>query len=201
MEPIRVDAVLLRGLLPDIKLAVGTTLLGRVLERHAAHGLLNLAGAVLVAELPDDVEAGQRLRLAVAEVGERVVLRVVGEAAPAAAGPQPPPTGQTPSVPLPLPGDAQAQVRIEAEAPEGGGPAGAARAVTVHYDSPALGRIEVRLALGAGGLVAGVGAGAGEPVRLAGAHADELRAALARAMRTPVDVHVGVRRERVDLRA
>jgi hypothetical protein len=201
MEPIRVDAVLLRGLLPDIKLAVGTTLLGRVLERHAAHGLLNLAGAVLVAELPDDVEAGQRLRLAVAEVGERVVLRVVGEAAPAAAAPQPPPAGQAPSVPLPLPGDAQAQVRIEAEAPDGGGPAGATRAVTVHYDSPTLGRIEVRLALGAGGLVAGVGAGAGEPVRLAGVHADELRAALARAMRTPVDVHVGVRRDRVDLRA
>jgi hypothetical protein len=196
MEPIRVDAVLLRGLLPDIKLAVGTTLPGRVLERHAAHGLLNLAGAVLVAELPDDVEAGQRLRLAVAEVGERVVLRVVGDA------PQPPPAAPHASAPLalPLPGEARAHVRVEAEAPEGG-PAGATRAVTVHYDSPALGRIDVRLALGATGLVVGVGAGAGEPVRLAGTHADELRAALARTMRAPVDVHVGVRRDRVDLRA
>jgi hypothetical protein len=196
MEPIRVDAVLLRGLLPEIKLAVGTTLLGRVLERHAQHGLLNLAGAVLVAELPDDVEAGRRLRLAVTEVGDRVVLRVVGDAPGA---PQSPAAAPPPTVPLPLPGDAQAHMRIEAEAPEGGA-AGTTRAVTVHYDSPTLGRIEVRLALGSGGLVAGVGAGAGEPVRLAGAHADELRAALARAMRTPVDVHVGVRRDRVDLR-
>jgi hypothetical protein len=200
MQPIQVDAVLLRGLLPDIRLTVGTTLLGRVLERHAQHGLLNLAGAVLVAELPEDVEAGQRLRLVVSEVGERVVLRVAGEAAAAPGAPQPPPAAQGPALPLPLPGDALAQVRIEAEAPEGG-PAGSTRAVTVHYDSPALGRIEVRLALGAGGLVAGVGAAAGEPVRLAGAHADELRAALSRAMRTPVDVHVGVRRDRVDLRA
>ncbi len=192
------DAVLLRGLLPDIKLAVGTQLLGRVLERHAQHGLLNLAGAVLVAELPDDVEAGQRLRLAVSDVGERVVLRVLGEAGGSA---QPPPAAHAPTVAVPLPGGAHAHVRVEAEAPEGGGPAGATRAVTVHYDSPALGRVEVRLALGAAGLVAGVGAGAGEPVRLAGEHAEELRAALARALRTQVDVHVGVRRDRIDLRA
>ena len=191
------DAVLLRGLLPDVKLAVGTMLAGRVLERHAAHGLLNLAGAVLVAELPDDVEAGQRLRLAVTEISDRVVLRVVGDAPP------PPPPGQAPPAPqlgLPLPGGEHARVRVEAEAPEGG-PAGTTRAVTVHYDSPALGRIELRLALGAGGLVVGVGAGEGAPVALAGEHAGELREALSRAMRTPVDVHVGVRRDRVDFRA
>jgi hypothetical protein len=73
--------------------------------------------------------------------------------------------------------------------------------VTVRYDSPSLGRLEVRLALGANGLVAGVGAGAGEPVALAGEHANDLRDALRRAMGVPVDVHVGLRRERVDFRA
>jgi hypothetical protein len=198
MEPIRVDAVLLRALLPDLRLAVGATLAGRVLERHAAHGLLNLAGAVLVAELPEDVQAGQRLRLAVSEVGaDRVVLRVVGDA-PAA--PPAHAAAPAPAFGLPLPGGASARARVEAEAPEPGA-GGPATAVTVHYDSPALGRIEVRLALGAGGLAAGVGAGAGEPVRLAGERAGELRAALQRALGRPVDVHVGVRRDRVDVRA
>jgi hypothetical protein len=176
-----------------------------VLERHAGHGLLNLAGAVLVAELPDDVEAGQRMRLAVQDVtADKVVLRVVGD--PSAAQPQQAPApnpgaASAQAVPLPLPGEAQAFIQAVADESAGNTAAGAAKAVTVRYDSPALGRLEVRLALGANGLVAGVGAGAGEPVQLAGEHAGELREALRRAMGVQVDVHVGLRRERVDLRA
>ena len=198
MDAIQVNAVLLRGMLPELKLTPGTTLMGRVLERHAGHGLLNLAGAVLVAQLPDEVEAGQRLRLAVQDVtAEHVVMRVVADA-PGQTPQQL--AAQQPGVPLPLPGAADARVLIVPDE-EAGTAAGGTRAVTVHYDSPALGRIELRLALGSTGLVAGVGAPAGQAVALAGEHAGELRAALARAMGRPVDVHVGVRRDRVDLRA
>jgi len=198
MDAIQVNAVLLRGMLPDLKLTPGTTLMGRVLERHAGHGLLNLGGAVLVARLPAEVQEGQRLRLAVQDVTpEHVVMRIVPEGA---ATSQPLATAPPPGAPLPLPGAPDARVQVVPDE-EAGTAAGDTRAVTVHYDSPALGRIELRLALGAGGLVAGVGAPAGRAVALAGEHAGELRAALGRAMGRPVDVHVGVRRDRVDLRA
>jgi hypothetical protein len=204
VDAIQVNAVLLRGILPDLRLTPGATLMGRVLERHAQHGLLNLAGAVLVAQLPDDVEAGARLRLAVQDVTpDHVVLRVVGEASAAAAPPAPPPAQGPAStaLPLPLPGGGQPHVQAVADESAGGTAAGGVKAVTVRYESPALGRLEVRLALGASGLVAGVGAGAGDPVTLAGAHAGELRTALARVTGVSVDVHVGLRRDRVDFRA
>jgi hypothetical protein len=213
MDAIQVNAVLLRGIFPDLPLTVGSTMVGRVLERHQAHGLLNLAGAVLVAELPENVEAGARLRLAVSEVtADRIALRITGEVgAQGAPAQQAAPQAQqaqlgTPvAVPVPAgaPGAeaAQAFVQAIAEEPGPGDPAGRTKAVTIRYDSPALGRIEVRLALGANGLVAGVGAQAGEPIELAGEHAGELRSALAGALGVPVDVHVGLRRERVDFRA
>jgi len=205
VDAIQVNAVLLRGLLPDLRLTPGTTLAGRIMERHGAHGLLNLAGAVLVAELPDDVPEGARLRLAVQDVGaERVVLRIVGEVPAGAAQPQapaPPPAAAGPIVPLPLPGGLEAHARVEGDGcGEGPGAAGT-RAVTVRYVSPTLGRFEVRLVLSPGGLAAGVTAPPGEGAALAGAHAEELRTALRGVLGTTVDVHVGERRDRVDVRA
>jgi hypothetical protein len=210
MEPIQVNAVLLRGLLPDLRLAPGTRLVGRVIERHGDHGLLNLAGAVLVARLPAGVEAGQRLRLAVAEVTpEQVVLRIVAETAPAPqAGPppRPPAPAGAPPIPLALPGGVDARVRVQVD-PDGAAP-GRARgardapaAVTVRYDSPRLGRIDVRLALSARGLDAGVAVPPGEAAALAGERAGALRDELRRTLGRPVEVHVGVRRDRVDVRA
>jgi hypothetical protein len=211
MDAIQVNAVLLRNLLPDLRLNVGSTFVGRIMERHMAHGLLNLGGTVLVAKLPEGVEAGARLRLAVSEVTpEHVVMRIIPDAG-GNAGPQQqlPAAPQTPpAVSVPLPDGSMAAMRLEVDADDtsgagllGEGPA--TKAVTVHYDSPTLGRVDVRLVLGPNGLVAGVGAAAGMPVQLAGQHADELRAGLSRAMGRPVDVHVGrrVEKARVDFRA
>jgi hypothetical protein len=209
VDAIQVNAVLLRGLLPDLRLTPGAMLAGRVMERHGAHGLLNLAGAVLVAELPADVPEGARLRLAVQDVGaERVVLRIVGDpsapVAPPAAQQQPAPqqgAQAAPVVALPLPGGMESHARVEADGGAGAGPDGeATRAVTVRYASPALGSFEVRLVLTATGLVAGVTAPPGEGVALAGAHAEELRAALRGVLGTTVEVHVGERRDRLDVR-
>src|SRR5258705_11308912 len=76
------ELVLLRSSLPDIPLRAGTLLHARVLERHGAHGIIDLAGAILTAELPDAAEPGARLRVRVAEAtGERLHLRM--EQAPA----------------------------------------------------------------------------------------------------------------------
>lgn len=198
MGPIQVDAVVLRGMLPDLVLRPGMLLAGRVLERHQGHGLLNLAGAVVVAELPDGVEAGARLRLAVQDIGEQVTLRVVPEAAPAAQQQHP---AAAAVAALPLPGGAHARVSVAGRDEEGDGAEGGARTVTLHYDSPELGRLELRLALAANGLVATVGAPTGAPTELAAEHAAELRAGLGRLLGRPVEVHVAPRRDQVDLRA
>ena len=208
MDAIQLNAVLLRNLLPDLKMTPGATFVGRIMERHQGHGLLNLGGTVLLAKLPEGVEAGARLRLAVSDVTpDHVVMQIVQDAGPAA--PQPgtlAAAAQAPSaVAVPLPDGSQAQMRLEVVEDEDplrpGGPS--TKAVTVHYDSPALGRVDVRLVLGPNGLVAGVGAAAGAPVQLAEQHVGELRAGLTRAMGQPVDVHVGRRTEkaRVDFRA
>src|SRR3954447_11328197 len=98
MDLLRVEAALLRAQLPDLVLRPGMTLPGRVMERHGQLGILMLAGRPLSAELPDELQAGDRLRLRVEEVGaDRVVLRAVEK--PAAAGPAPPPPPDPPPPP------------------------------------------------------------------------------------------------------
>jgi hypothetical protein len=75
MRPLAVDLVLLRSTAPDLPLVVGRVLAARVVERRGRHGILNLAGAYLTAELPEEVQEGDRLRLVVeAMTSERVVL-------------------------------------------------------------------------------------------------------------------------------
>src|SRR5829696_1169421 len=139
MDAIQLNAVLLRNLLPDLRMTPGSTFVGRIMERHAGHGLLNLGGTVLVAQLPEGVEAGARLRLAVSEVTpDHVVMQIVQDAGPGVA-PQPGSPlaqAQAPSaVAVPLPDGSQAQMRLEVVEDEDplrpGGPS--TTAVTVHY--------------------------------------------------------------------
>src|SRR4051794_24613084 len=135
-----VDLVLLRGLLADLPLRPGAVLGARVLERDGARGLLALEGARVWAMLPEDVPAGARLRLRVVEAGPaRVHLQVVHE----------PASGQAvaPTVyPLALPGAVTAQIAVEER--EAAGPRSGvrpARTVLLRVDSPALGRLDLRV--------------------------------------------------------
>src|SRR5919206_4840185 len=98
MDLLRVEAALLRAQVPELVLRPGMTLPARVMERAGQFGVLLLAGTPLSAELPDELQAGDRLRLRVEEVGaDRVVLRAVeAQQAPApapgpAGAPVPPP--------------------------------------------------------------------------------------------------------------
>src|SRR4051812_10749877 len=97
MDLLRVEAALLRAQLPELVLRPGMTLPARVMERQGQMGLLLLAGTPLSAQLPDDLKAGDRLRLRIEDVGEQVVLRTVERpgAQPAATPP--------PVLALPLP--------------------------------------------------------------------------------------------------
>ena len=101
---LRVEAALLRNLLPDLVLREGMRIVASVAERAGQKGIIVLAGTPMAAQLPDEVKVGDVLRLVVAEASsERVVLRI---ADPAAAPPLPPPL----VVAVPLPGGAAARI-------------------------------------------------------------------------------------------
>src|SRR5881275_2992743 len=103
---LQLEAALLRRQLPDLLLRPGMTLFARVAEREGKHGIIVLAGSPLVAELPDEVQAGDKLRLLVQDTrGERVAMKLVPEE------PLAPP--QTPVTGLPLPDGTAAHVSVE----------------------------------------------------------------------------------------
>jgi hypothetical protein len=200
-----ISLVLLRGLLPDVKLTPGVVVQGRVLDAKT----LSIAGVKLAAQLPEGVVAGQVLRLRVEEAStERLHLRALPE--PGGGGPQAQaaqqaePAAAPPQVPanayqLALPGGVLARFHVEErEEADGrrGGPA-AARTVVVRYDSPTLGRLDVRLDAHS----AAVHVSGGDPALTVADAAGALQDALMRATGAPVLVTVHPRDEMFDARA
>jgi hypothetical protein len=182
MDLVAIDRLVLRTQLQDVALRPGLVLAGRVAERQGQHGLLVLAGLPLVAELPDEVPEGARLRLRVSEVGDdKVMLQVLRQDATPLA--QPP----APARPLVLPlGDGRAAT----VAGDGDG------AVLLRYESPALGRMDLRIDPHA--CAVHVAAGAAAAVR---GGAGDLRVALAQALGRPVQVTIHPRAESLDVQA
>jgi hypothetical protein len=186
--PAVTELVLLRTSLPDIPLRAGTLLHARVLERHGGQGIIDLAGAILTAELPEHVEAGSRLRLRVRDAtAERLHLRL--EPAPVAV---PPPAG------LPLPGGAVARLTVEERGAGRGADGAPAPFVTLVYESETLGRVELRLGLDSGALAAAVRVREGDVHARAAAAAGELRAALRAATGLPCELAVLPRHDPLD---
>jgi hypothetical protein len=187
INPISIDALLLRQGLPDLVLRPGSTLMARVAERHGRHGILTIAGVPLVAELPEGIAAGATLRLVLQEADARRVLLKVAD--------EPPPPQPTPvAVPLPLPGGARAALRVDEEDAERARREGRQR-VALTYESPALGPLRLELELRGGAVTATVAAGPGRALEVAEDGAAELRAALAAATGRPAEVTVVPRRE------
>lgn len=173
MRPLAVDLVLLRSTAPDLPLVVGRVLAARVVERHGRHGIVNLAGAYLTAELPDEVQAGDRLRLVVQETrGDRAVLALA----------QQPPSG--PQVPPALAQPAADGDRVVLSGREGEGEAAeepAADVVAVRFQGAAIGAVELRVALGEQLVHARAAFADGPALSLARERAQGLRVALAQA--------------------
>jgi len=193
MEPLAVDLLLLRALeTPELRISPGRALMARVVRADAAtgRGALSIAGAMIEAQLPEHVKAGDNLRLIVREVGaERVVLTLSDQ----------PPAAIAPAA-VPLPGGGHVQV-TERE-PGGPGASGdAVHTVTVRYDAPALGPVDLRFRLDAGSLALAVTTVSGDPLTRAQAAAGALRAALAQNLDRSVTVTVSARREPVDVYA
>ncbi len=193
---LRVEAATLRALLPGLVLREGMRVVASVSERAGQKGIIVLAGVPLAAQLPDEVRAGDVLRLVVAETSpERVVLRI-------ADAPQPAQT--PPPVVVPLPGGTGAHFTVaERDEREGGeGRDGERHEVRVTFRSARLGPIDLKLALaGDQGLRVDVLARAGEPLELAERHAAALQAAIASATGRPAQVFVNPRRDPLDVYA
>jgi hypothetical protein len=191
---LQLEAALLRRQLPDLLLRPGMTLFARVAERQGRHGIIMLAGSPLVAQLPDEVQAGDKLRLLVEDTrGERVTMKLVQE--------QPAAPPHSPVIGLPLPDGTQARLMVDPEDDGGGGserdPEHAS--ITVAYESPALGLVGLALQLVPGGVKVQAELPAGRPYELADDAADELRSRLAAATGRVAEVSVIPRREPLDL--
>jgi len=186
--------VLLRGLLPDLPVRPGAVLHGRVVDGRT----LVLEGLRLAARLPDDVRAGDVLRLRVEEASaERLHLRIQSQVEPPAAQS----TGPGAAVPVavavqvPLPGGAAFAVLPDGEG--AGGRAGRSGAVNLRFESPGLGRLDIRL----DGQAATVHVSDGKPAARVRAAVAELRAALSGALGRPVAVTVHPRARTLDASA
>lgn len=219
-SPLAISPQALRVLVgPDIKIVPGRAVMARVVQAPPGQkGSLSIAGYLLDAELPEDVQAGQDLRLVVKDVNaERVLLAVTDphDAEQAQQSQQSQPT--QPSQPLqtpapdpslvappavPLPGGGTVQVTEREAGGGGGGRQGERQDVLLRYDAPALGAIDLRFQMDAGALSVSVSAAAGPPLERAQAGADRLRRALTASIPgRAVSVTVTPRRGPLDLYA
>ncbi|HEU4701865.1 MAG TPA: hypothetical protein VFS37_05220 [Conexibacter sp.] len=189
MRPFAVDLVLLRSTAPDLPLVVGRVLAARVVERHGQHGVINLAGAYLTAELPEEVQAGDRLRLVVQEArGDRAVLALAQQPP---SGPQTPPASPEPAQssadPVAILGDGEA------------GEDGRPQVVAVRFEGASIGTVELRVALDDELVHARAAFQEGPGLTLGRERADGLRAGLAAAAGRAADVDVVARPGPVDV--
>ena len=208
MQPLAIDPRILRSVLtPDIKIIPGRALMARVAGADGSgRGSLSIAGFIVEAELPRDVQAGQDLRLIVREVTpERVLLSLSGgpEAAAQAPAPQ---ALQTPDpalmpVPVPLPGGGTVQVSERDTRGGAGRSGGAGEVLALRYNAPALGAIDLRFVMDPATLGLSISVSPGRPLALAQAELDGLREALSQQLGRAVTVTVGPRRDPLDVYA
>lgn len=191
---LQLEAALLRRQLPDLLLRPGMTLFARVAEREGRHGIIVLAGSPLVAELPDEVQVGDKLRLLVQDTqGDRVAMKLIQE--------QPAAAPQTPVVGLPLPDGSQARIAVDEEEQDADPDDPEHASISISYSSPALGVVGLNLTLAPGTVAVRAELAAGAAFELASEAADELKARLAEATGRAAEVNVVPRREPLDLYA
>jgi hypothetical protein len=200
MQPLAIDPRILRTLLaPEINVIPGRALMARVVVADGSgRGSLSIAGFLLEAELPKDVRTGQDLRLIVRDVTpERVLLSLSDDHQ---APPQPAVPTQPPPVPVPLPGGGAVSV-TEREAGGTGSRSPETHTLTLRYEAPELGSVDLNFQLDPGALRLGVTVAPGASLEMARADADTLRQALADVLQRAVAVTVAPRRQPLDLYA
>jgi len=196
MDPISVDIRLIKAVLgAELRIAPGRALMARVVTADGSgRGSLNIAGALIDATLPKDVQTGQELRLIVRRVSpDRVELSMSGQDPATAAAAE--------TVPLPGGGSVQVAERDAGGGRGGGGTATDRHTLSLRYDAPALGAVDLRLELDPESLRVSATLAAGTPFDLALDGAGKLGDALTSAIGRPVTVDVSPRREPLDVYA
>lgn len=199
MQPLAVELSLLRSLeTAELRIAPGRVLTARVIELLPnGRGMLSIAGSAIEAQLPNQLRAGQEIRLQVRDVsGGRVLLSLTQHTAPP---PPPPPI-------VPLPGGGTVTTRAREDGGDGAGPGGGGagpgqHTVSLRYEAPNLGPIDLTFNLDPGMLTVNVTLTPGSGLNTLTSHADELRQALTAKADRPVTVTVGPRREPLDVYA
>jgi hypothetical protein len=191
MDPIAMDVRLIKAVLgSELRIVPGRMIAARVVNADGhGRGVITIAGEPLEASLPEHLQAGQELKLVVREVSpERVVLGLAGQLA------------ATQEVPLPGGGS----FRVGDEDSSGSGGAGArpgTQTLSLRYDAPALGAVDLRFELSAGSLRVTAALAPGQPLASAQERAGELQDALQGAVAQAVSVSVEPRHDPLDLYA
>lgn len=195
MDPINVDIRLIKAVLgAELRIAPGRALMARVVTADGSgRGSLNIAGVLIDARLPKEVQAGQDLRLIVRHVShDRVELSMSGQDPATAAAAD--------AVPLPGGGTVQVAGRDTGGGGSGGTDAGR-HTLSLVYDAPALGAVDLRFELDHSSLRVSATLAAGTPFDLALDGAGKLGEALTAVIGRPVTVDVSARREPLDVYA
>jgi len=194
MDPIAVDIRLIRAVLGgEMKVMPGRAMMARVVVAdRSGRGKLAIAGAVIDAEIPKHVRAGQELRLTVRDVSAHQVVLGMSDQAPALA-----------ATAADLPGGGVLRVTEEEADGSGSGSGGSpgSQTLSLRYDAPALGAVDLRFDLDPGSLRVSVTVAPGTPLSLAQARAEALRDALTAGVGRPATVTVTARHEPLDVYA
>lgn len=193
MESLAVDLQLLRSMIVgDLRLSVGRMLAARVASVDAGgRGTISLAGALLDAELPAGLVPGQEIRLQVRELTPEKVVLALQERPPVLDQP----------VPTPMPGGGMLEVRERTETERGGAAGETTHTLTLVYEAPSLGAVEMHFVLDRASLRLQLQLSAGEPYERAQDAADQLREALSSALQRTITVSVQPRRNPVEIYA
>lgn len=200
-QSLSVDLVLLRASAPDLSLTPGRSLAARVLERGQQNvGILNLAGAILTAELPSDVRPGDRLRLIVQEAtNERLLLQIA----------QPRELSASAFQQLPPPAPAEVNLpggrRLAVLERDGGGSGGErdgeeGGSLTLRYELPQLGAVELHVSVDAIAARVRIALPA-DVLELGEQRAQQLRAALQTQLGRPAEITLVPRHDPLDVYA
>jgi hypothetical protein len=197
MQPLAIDAALLRAVLtPDLKLTIGRELMARVANLTSdGRGTLNLAGIPVAAQLPANVKEGDELRLVVRDLtSDKVVLAIQDDSQ----GQPPPPLVEAPRVPLPDGGSLQVTERDAASTRAG---QDGTHTLSLRYDAPTFGAVDMTFTLTPGGLRLSVTVPQGNPYIAADDAASGLAEKLTQAVERPASVTVTPRREPIEVYA
>ena len=170
MQPIAVQLIQLQAMMPDVTLRQGQTLVARVAERNDHKGILMLAGKPIVAELPENVRAGDVLKLAVKDISADKVVMQMREAQEAQQSPQ----NNVIPLSIPFPDGHPAYINFDDAKSGGEDREHAFHAVALTYESPALGPINLRIGTDPNSVMVEVRIAAGAPLELASAASEIL---------------------------